>query len=632
MSFNSTHTLSLTVGGSTSGQLDASAAGVNLPSSLTALNVKVDFDPDTIFDGQTFTIVKGKSSFSSALSANKIVLDFTKDTPVSFQASALGNNLVLTASRKRSPESDTVPVASNDRGDLALVPYYTVRDDWVTGLHIVNTSERTQVVKVRFRRATDAMDALDFNLVLSPKDVYAGFLSRAANGAIAWTSPDATCTAPAAQDKRLEMPAIYRAGAETGYVEIIAMGRPFDERQPIALAAKHARSTSASTATSTPLDCDAVRSNFFADGKGTGTTTSKKGVQDDTTTWQAASPAAAIKAGGRNIYFDSGNVLKVSYFIRDNATGIEFGDNAVHLRDFLANPAISNQQYGVFSGDLNGFDFPDLNGGVPLRSDPADADAIERGRFDKLRAGDALGVEAILNEWSANPANGVEMDWVVTLPGQYVMLNLPRYFRSLAADKAWVPTVSNGAALPSTAGGCPRDANTGAAPACDFRDQPVQLSFTAYNREGSSGAGGVSPELVVSPAPPGTTVRTFLPKVANVITFGGNSVLGQSDATVSANPGQPYGWVRVSVKSRDTDVRVCDWDLAEDNARGAKARTAGARFPSAAAGNALTLRCNSVTNKEGVPVIGFAAWSRNVAANPDASYGRIVEHSYRVKP
>ena len=29
-----------------------------------------------------------------------------------------------------------------------------------------------------------------------------------------------------------------------------------------------------------------------------------------------------------------------------------------------------------------------------------------------------------------------------------------------------------------------------------------------------------------------------------------------------------------------------------------------------------------------VPVIGFAAWSRKVAANPDASYGRIVEHSY----
>ena len=90
-------------------------------------------------------------------------------------------------------------LAPNERGDLALVPYYTVLDEWVTGLHIVNTSARTQVVKVRFRRATDGMDALDFNLVLSPHDVYAGFLSRDARGAIAWSSPDTSCTAPATQ-------------------------------------------------------------------------------------------------------------------------------------------------------------------------------------------------------------------------------------------------------------------------------------------------------------------------------------------------------------------------------------------------------------------------------------------------
>jgi hypothetical protein len=29
-----------------------------------------------------------------------------------------------------------------------------------------------------------------------------------------------------------------------------------------------------------------------------------------------------------------------------------------------------------------------------------------------------------------------------------------------------------------------------------------------------------------------------------------------------------------------------------------------------------------------VPMVGFAAWVRNVAANPDASYGRAVAHSF----
>ena len=99
--------------------------------------------------------------------------------------------------------------------------------------------------------------------------------------------------------------------------------------------------------------------------------------------------AAAIKARGRNTYVDSGDMLKVSYFIRDNATGIEFGDNAVHLSDFLTAAALTNQQYGVLSGDLNGFDSPDLNGGVPRSS--AGGGAIQRAGFQALRVRGALG-------------------------------------------------------------------------------------------------------------------------------------------------------------------------------------------------------------------------------------------------
>ena len=55
------------------------------------------------------------------------------------------------------------------------------------------------------------------------------------------------------------------------------------------------------------------------------------------------------------------------------------------------------------------------------------------------------------------------------------------------------------------------------------------------------------------------TPKTYLPKVTNVITFGGNrSALGQSDRDVSADLGQPYGWLSAKVESRDSDVRVCD--------------------------------------------------------------------------
>lgn len=289
-------------------------------------------------------------------------------------------------------------VANNALGDLALVPYYTVNGDWITGIHIVNTSDKTQVVKFRFRRATDSLDALDFNVVMSPQDVYAGFLSDDENGTISWAADDTTCTVPATTGGKLTMPAIYREGAETGYVEIIAMGAPVAETYPIAVAAKHASSTL------TPVDCAGVRSNFFADG----TSAADFGVASPSSSFQAPTTGATtepLKSGGENRYEDSIDPLKVSYFIRDNATGVEFGDNATHVQSFLEEAAISNQQFGWLSGDLDGFDFPDLDGGVPS--------AGNRGRFNLLRDPSVLGVELLINEWTANPANGADRKSVV---------------------------------------------------------------------------------------------------------------------------------------------------------------------------------------------------------------------------
>ena len=663
-----THTLSLTLDGATgaaSGRLNARALTLASSSNL-ALQLRIE-NPDRIREGQEFTVVSSSDANLPAALANVTVSDTSGHWGFDLSLSASQRALVLRAKRAQPGASGNVAMSANDRGDLALVPYYTVMADWVTGLHIVNTSERTQVVKLRFRRATDGLNALDFNVVLSPRDVYAGFLSATANSDIVWSSPDSSCTVPASSGNRLVMPAIYRAGADSGYVEVIAMGAPSSEQQPIAVAAASASASSATTsagsaiggaavgstgtsAAGLPRDCAALRSNFYADGAGTvsvdstdGTTTrtTKQGVQDHATTWQrgnAAASNAVIQAGGRNTYEASGNVLKVSYFIRDNATGIEFGDNAVSIRDFLGAPAITNQQYSVLSGDLNGFDFPDLNGGVPLSSAPprgGSARVIQRGLFNALRASNVLGVNAIVNEWSANPANGVEMNWVVTLPGQYTMLRLPQYAAALASTASAssatagvghpAPRVTSAGQLtPATV--CPRQTIlvTGTASAiaeCDYRDLPVELAFTAYNREQRADTVIPTAELVVSPTAPTTRPRTYLPQVANVITFGGRRVFGPTDHNIDVDLGQPYGWVSARVRSRDADVRVCDWDRQQDNAAG---------FPGATAGRALTVECTAVANK-GVPVIGFTAWSRKVAANPDASYGRIVEHSYRTE-
>ena len=38
---------------------------------------------------------------------------------------------------------------AHETGDLAIIPYYTVLDGVNTGMHIINTTDNTQVVKVR---------------------------------------------------------------------------------------------------------------------------------------------------------------------------------------------------------------------------------------------------------------------------------------------------------------------------------------------------------------------------------------------------------------------------------------------------------------------------------------------------
>ena len=93
-------------------------------------------------------------------------------------------------------------------------------------MHIINTSDETQVVKLRFRRASDSLDALDLNLVMSPRDEWTGFLNDT-DGTIRLTTQDTTCTAPLPVNGGFSMPAIYREGADEGYIEVIAMGASY---------------------------------------------------------------------------------------------------------------------------------------------------------------------------------------------------------------------------------------------------------------------------------------------------------------------------------------------------------------------------------------------------------------------
>jgi hypothetical protein len=512
------------------------------------------------------------------------------------------------------------PVVSNNGfGDLALIPYYTVQEEYVTGVHIINSSAYTQVLKVRLRRASDSMDALDFNLILSPYDMWVGFLNDDANGTISFNTEDNSCTAPATNPVgKFVMPPIYRDGADEGYIEIIGMGS-IEEESPIGVASLH-------DSDGMPADCVAVRSNFFSIQSGypgTPGNPAVKGVINFATTHQSVADTAPFvaakytctttKGAGLcvNEFNDGMDAIKVSYFIRDNASGVEFGGEAVHIAGFLNEPAMSNQQLGLSGGDKSGFDYPDLNGGS--------LDGTQRNRFNLLRSPSVLGATAVVNDWSANPVNGVSTDWVVTMPGQYTMLDLADYtdgFSEIDEDGGVCAT----RIVPNVPG--PGDDDI-----CDRRDIPVEVGIAIYDRE----EGSFTPDpgdLVVSPQPPVENPVYTLPYEVNVIQWDTTGVLGSDKTLVVDNALNPlasdFGWAYLTVTGRTRSVDPAPTgpgDVTNDV-------PAVCELPSVTFGPVTPNQVNCTSVSGNVPVIGMVAWKRNVAANPNASYGRIVEHAY----
>jgi hypothetical protein len=502
--------------------------------------------------------------------------------------------------------------AESGLGDMAIVPYYTVQGSFSTGISVINTGDRTEVVKIRLRRAADSMDALDFNVVLSPEDVWTGFIQSTDEvgeltglPVIKFFTNDNSCTVPE-NNGSLTMPEIYRVGAEEGYIEVIGMGSPVDEQEPIAINALHAKS---GPTIGFPRDCTRVSDNFrrglspteyYPDWASfTSTSSRTRGVVNSALTAQWTDGTGSTTVS--NAFEDTENVLKVSYFIKSDETGIEFGNDAVHIENFMEGATITNQTVGVFEGDLQGFDHPDLNGGAPTslgitNGISASGSVASRDRYEPLRA--ILGGTRLINDWSDNDqgAFSVDTDWVVTTPGQYLMTNLFGYLTSLADPdfecQPGVPGVDN----------LTEDGEN-----CDFRDIPMLAQPTVYDRE-ERGIVVEEDELVVSPQPPGVFVPNVLDQEVNVITWGSPVLDAAKTIGIPSPDGASAGWATLGVSSNASKTQaICDFiEIGADE-------------------DDLVVDCVSTSTP--APLVGFVAWQRNFVDLPTANYGRIVEHS-----
>ncbi len=159
-------------------------------------------------------------------------------------ASAVSGGTMLMAA-----PAHAMNVSQNNVGQVLLFPYYTVKNGFDTLFSVTNTSDKTAVFKIRWREALNSREVRDFNVILSPHDVWNGVVTAGADGGAVIRTWDKSCTSPrlpgmvanadrAATGSKGEIAftnalftGIYNDGAsnaiarvQEGYFEVILMG------------------------------------------------------------------------------------------------------------------------------------------------------------------------------------------------------------------------------------------------------------------------------------------------------------------------------------------------------------------------------------------------------------------------
>lgn len=160
--------------------------------------------------------------------------------------------------------AQAVSVSPDGLGQVLIYPYYTTQSvltsPYNSLLSVVNTTNSTKAVKIRFREGKASAEVLDFNIFLSPFDVWTGAIVPDGLGAKIITA-DNSCTIPSNVALKIGVPfrdLAYKgdpAGGglertKEGYVEIIEMAT-YTAASVVGTNSKHG-------ATGVPADCSKV--------------------------------------------------------------------------------------------------------------------------------------------------------------------------------------------------------------------------------------------------------------------------------------------------------------------------------------------------------------------------------------
>jgi hypothetical protein len=371
--------------------------------------------------------------------------------------------------------ANAIYLNSDGLGSVLIYPYYTVNGGNATLLSVVNTTSEGKAVKVRFLEAYNSREVLDFNLYMSPFDVWVGEVAAQAGGAAIFTQ-DNSCTVPAIPATGAPFRTFAFDGtvapADGGPTSVARTREGYVEMIEMATVQSPTLDYITHDSTGVPPHCDRVVAAWNGGGY-----------------WQS-NPQTDMSSPDGGL-FGSGSVIDVD-------TGTIAGYNAEAIDSFYAAGTLpQHTEPKSLSPSLKSATDPTsyvfANGALVTTTYATGIDAVSS----------LFMVDSIYNEYVVDPLVGASTEWVVTFP----------------TKRFYVDKYSNGG---SSTAYKPFDVifdKTSGGTSCS----PIGLRF--WNREEATTTTGND----FSPAP--TAAGTALCYEAQVITF--NEPTGPSKVLAS---------------------------------------------------------------------------------------------------
>ncbi|MFN4120431.1 cell surface protein [Acidovorax sp.] len=515
-------------------------------------------------------------------------------------------------------------VTQGGTGHSLVIPYFNAQNGNMTVLHVVNTDTvHGKLAKVRFRSAANSDDILDFQVFMSPGDVWTAAVTAGADGVAQLTTADGTCTLPALTKGVAQSFVTDRLSTKVGdipnqtregYVEIFNMadidglsmyGTGRIAKSALYTAIKHVNGTAPCTASVLNASLANITTETAARAYGLDTpTTGLMGdwyiinVAQSTTFAGAATALTAVQTVGGT---DAGRGNFVHFPQNASpAPSIEANSSDPLFRvAFTRNNA--NAAVTTAAIQAANYDLPDMSTPYTLN---AAATAVVDTRVQAFNLTKALAVTSITNQYANDPSISAKTDWVFSMPTR-------RY--SVAANYAATTTADAGYRLYTTLTDNANFPGVNPAVAASYKvwfapqNTAVEGGLICVNstgqafwdREEQSRTSGA----VFSP---GTATQTRFCGETSVLSFAdtGMSVLGASVARQNVAAGTnagPFtnGWSVVSVGNSFNTT------LGSDNAL---------------TGTSATANAVSYASQAGLPILG-ASFIK--LTNPQAAAGTV---------